>query len=789
MSKKPNEIGMQDDYWQHQVDPLSERELEILRLVADGSSDREIAEALFLSLNTIKWHNRQIYSKLGVSSRTQAVALASQAGLMAAQSAPLDFSAHKSRRKLPAQVTSFIGRSKEISEVRRLLDESRLLTLTGPGGVGKTRLATQVAADLADEDAFEDGIFFVDLAPIRQGAQVGDTIVEALDIMVGGGQPISKLLETHLENKKLCLLLDNFEHVLEAAPLVGSLLSTAPDLKFLVTSREALNLYGEQEYSVPPLSLPDIDDSASLSSLTDHEAVALFIQRAQAVAPDFTLEDENVTSVAEICVRLDGLPLAIELAAARVKHFRPQALLNQIESRFTVLGKGPRDLPERQRTLRGAIDWSYELLDESEKKLFTRLSVFQGGRTIEAVEKVCCHDLFLDVLDGLVSLLNKSLLWQEEGPESEPRFIMLETIHEYARERLQESGEAQDIHRRHSEYFTSLAERAEPHTRGGREQLRWLRRLEAEHDNLRATHHWSTEAEEVELELQLVGSLGYFWWRHGHFSEGQQWIERALTLIEDAPAAVRARVLAAAGRVAFNQNDPAAGERVLGQALEIYREIGTERDIGWTLIHLAMPFAGRPDEYEHAQALTEEGLGLLRETDDQPGVAQALTNLGDQARLQGDLHRAIEAFEESLKIAREIGDKLRETIALLNIGLVAQNGGDAEHAQALLMESLSLAEEISHLVMKVDSLGYLASVSEALGRPEHAARLFGAVKALHNTYGFGAQGTDLPEWERSMARVGEQLGGVTFDSLWAEGQAMSLEEAIAYALEKPDSDE
>ena len=788
MSQKSDKIDMQDEFWQHQVDPLSPRELEILRLVADGSSDREIAETLFLSLNTIKWHNRQIYSKLGVSSRTQAVALASQAGLMEAQPAPLEDSAHKSRRKLPAQVTSFIGRSKEISEIRRLLDSARLLTLTGPGGVGKTRLAIQVAAELADEDAFEDGIFFVDLASIRQPTQVGDAIVEALGIRVAGGQPISKILETHLENKKLCLLMDNFEHVLEAASLAGDLLSIAPDLRFLVTSREALSLYGEQEYPVPPLSLPDLSDPASLSSLTDHAAVALFIQRAQAVVPNFTLTDEDAASVAEICVRLDGLPLAIELAAARVKLFSPRALLDQIESRFTVLGAGPSDVPERQRTLRGAIDWSYELLDDSEKKLFARMSVFQGGRTIEAVEEVCCHDLSIDVLDGLASLLNKSLLKQEAGPESEPRFIMLETIHEYARERLQESGEAQDIHRRHAEYFTSLAERAEPYMRGGGEQLRWMRRLEADHDNLRAMHQWSIDDGVVELELRLVGTLGYFWWRQGHFAEGQQWIERALPLIEEVPAAVRARVLAVAGRVAFNLDDSATGKRVLGEALEIYQEIGTKRDIGWALIHLAMPFAGRPDEYQHAQALTEEGLALLRETDDQPGVAQALTNLGEQSRLHGDLPRAAEAFEESLNIAQDIGDKLREAIALVNIGIVALNAGDAKHAQALLIESLSLALEIRHLVMKVDGLGYQANVSEALGRLKRAARLFGAVEALHDTYGFIAQGGDLREWERSEARVREQLDEATFDALWAEGQAMSLEEAIAYALEEPASD-
>jgi non-specific serine/threonine protein kinase len=416
------------------------------------------------------------------------------------------------------------------------------------------------------------------------------------------------------------------------------------------------------------------------------------------------------------------------------------------------------------------------------------MSVFQGGRTIEAVEEVCCHDLSIDVLDGLTSLLNKSLLRLEAGPEGEPRFVMLETIHEYARERLQEGGDAEDIYRRHAVYFTDLAERVEPHTRGGREQLRWLRRLEADHDNLRATHQWCIENDRFELELRLVGSLGYFWWRHGHFYEGEQWIERAIELIDDAPAVVRARVLSAAGRVAFNQNDSSAGERVLGEALEIYREIGTERDIGWALIHLAMPFAHRPGKYDHAQALTEEGLAILRDVGDQPGVAQALTNLGEQSRLYGDLPRAAKAFEETLSIARDIGDKLRESIALVDIGLVAQQGGDPERAQALLVEGLTVALEIRHLVMKVDGLGYLASVSLALGQPKRSVRLFGAVESLHDTYGFTAQIGDLPDWERSMARVREQLDQSTFDVLWAEGQAMSLEEAIAYALEEPSTD-
>lgn len=774
---------MQDDFRKPFLEPLTAREQEILRLVADGHSDREISVALFLSLNTIKWHNRQIYRKLGVASRTQAVSLAAQEGLLEAQGAPSEDAVAKRRHHLPAQVTSFVGREHEIGEVKRLLASARLLTLTGPGGVGKTRLATQAAAQLSDADGFEHGIFFVDLAPVSQPEHVGRVIAEALGVMASAGQPISQILENHLRTKKLLLLLDNFEHLLQAAPLVSDLLSAAPDLRVLGTSREALSLYGEQEYSVPPLRLPDL--SAQPSSLTDHEAVALFVQRAQSVKPDFILTDEDAPWVAEICVRLDGLPLAIELAAAQVKLFHPQALLGQMERRFTALKAGPRGLPERQRTLRGAIDWSYELLDEVEKALFARLSVFQGGRTIEAVEVVCCHDLSPDVLDGLASLLNKNLLRIDEGPEGEPRFTMLETIHEYARERLEDSGEAEDTRRRHAEYFTALANRAEPHTRGGTDQLHWLRRLEAEHENLRTAYRWCLERGEVELRLRLVGSLGHFWWRQGHFAEGKQWTEGALEVIEDAPPDVRACVLTAAGRVSFYLDDPATSKRVLGEALALYRDLGARRDIGWTLIHLTMPSVGRRDEYEDAVALGEEGLALLREADDKPGIAQALTNLGELARLQEDLPRARKAYEEALSVARETGDRLREAIVMVNLGLAAQHEGGAERAHALFQQSLTLALEIRHLVLKVDSIAYSAGASGALGHLKRAAKLFGAAESLYDTYGFGMQAGDLPEWESIRAAVREQLNEATFNAQLEDGQAMSLEEAIAYALEEP----
>jgi predicted ATPase/DNA-binding CsgD family transcriptional regulator len=768
------------------VEPLSEREKEILRLLADGLTNREIADRLYLSHETIKWYNKQLFGKLGVSNRTQAAAKAQELSLKGDQRPAPAFRAAHLKHNLPAPLTSFVGRRRELGEVADLLEASRLLTLTGPAGTGKTRLALQVAAQVLDD--FADGVYLVELAPLRDPELVADTVARSLGLSNATGQSIAAALENYLGNKELLLVLDNFEHILEAAPPVSELLSTAPDLKILATSREALGLYGEQEYPVPPLGLPDLSDRVSPSLLTDHEAVALFIQRAQAVVPDFALTDEDAPGVAEICVRLDGLPLAIELAAAQVKLFSLQALLNQIENRFTALRDGPRGLPERQRTLRGAIDWSYELLDDVEKTLFTRLSVFQGGRTIEAVEAVCGYELPISVLDGLASLLNKNLLRQEEGPEGEPRFTMLETIHEYALERLREGGEAEDMHRRHAEYFTAWAERAEPFMRGGREQMRWLRRLDADHDNLRAMYKWSMEGSELELGLRLVGALGYFWWRQGHYSEGQRWSARALEVIEGASLAVRASVYSTAGRVFFYLGEAAAGKRALSEALALYEELGSRREMGWAHIHLMMPFAGQPTEFEEAIANFEEGLALLREVDDQAGIAQAFTNRGEHSRLLGDLPRAKEAYEESLSVAREIGDGLRESLLLINLGFIALHEDDAIGAEVMLKRSLTLALAIGHTAYTADKLSALAGAAVALGQPERAARLVGAADALFAKQSYIPQAGDKPEFERYEAAAREVLDEVAFKTAWAEGQAMSIDEAIAYALEEPASD-
>ena len=358
------------------LEPLTERELEVLRLIAEGLSNREIAQKLVVALGTVKWYTKQIYSKLGVHSRGQALACAREAGLLDRPSGAPASAATAPQNNLPAQVTSFIGREREIAEVKRLLATTRLLTLTGPPGTGKTRLGLQVAAQVLDR--FVNGVFFVDLAPISDPLLVPSTIAQVLGVREAGDQPMLETLQIHLHGKRLLLLLDNFEQIIEVAPLVGELLSASPRLKALVTSREPLHIYGEQEYPVPPLALPDLECGEPLRALSQYEAVELFIQRARAVRPDFTATDGDAAAIAEICVRLDGLPLAIELAAARSRLLSPEIMRRRLESRLGTLTDGPRDLPARLRTLRGAIDWSYDLLDEDEKTLFARLAVVQG---------------------------------------------------------------------------------------------------------------------------------------------------------------------------------------------------------------------------------------------------------------------------------------------------------------------------------------------------------------------------------------------------------------------------
>ncbi len=761
-------------------DPLSEREVEILRLLAGSLTNREIGQELFISLETVKWYNKQIYGKLGVGSRTQATAKAREIGLFDERREEKTLIAGLPKHNLPAQITTFVGRERELAELEQLLGTARLITLTGPGGTGKTRLGLQLAGETIRN--YPDGAYFVPLGVANDPSLVPYTIARTLGLVESPDKPLGVLLQHHLSSKEMLLILDNFEHVLVVAPLVTELLSAASGLTVVTTSREALRLNGEHEYPVPPLGLPDPASAAVMFDLTASESVTLFKQRAQAVQPSFRLAEENVKAVADICIRLDGLPLAIELAAARVKLFAPQQLLERLDSRLQVLTRGARDLPARQQTLRSAIDWSYNLLDKAEQALFARLGVFQAGWTIDAVEAVCGPGLPVDVLDGLDSLLNKSLLYQEEKSGGEPRFVMLETIHEYARERLAVSGEEYQMRDRHLGYFLSLAEEMQPGYRG-HHQLLLLSRTEAEMGNLRSAFNWAIENEDIEAGARLVVALEYFLYYKDHLAQGYRWINHLLGRLDDIAPDFQVKFLIAAGKLASANDDLIQSTQFCQRALAMAREQGDRENEGWALIYLAASFINRPEKYEEAIGSCEAGLAIFRELENKPGLAQGLNIMGELARMAGDYSRAREVYETCLAICIETGEIIRQFMMLVCLSFVAYHEGNYERARELSAANTKRMYEIKAKQFALSGLASLAGPLGKLGQPEKATRLLGASRALMAEMGVDYHMGDQHEIARYTESVRAQLDGATFEAAWAEGQAMTLDQAIEYALE------
>jgi predicted ATPase/DNA-binding CsgD family transcriptional regulator len=762
--------------------PLHPREVEIIRLISQGLTDREVARKLSLSLETIKWYNKRAYAKLGVSNRTEAVAIASQFNLLAQIPAEPVLDKHHPNHNLPAPLNTFIGRTAEIPEILGLLQENRLVVLTGPGGTGKTRLALEVARAILDD--YPHGVWWVELAPISDTSLVPDAIVQALEINLSTNQIAAEVLKRFLRNKHILLVLDNFEHLLDATPIVGELLTVAEHLTILATSRERLHLYGEQEYLVRPLRLPDARVAQSIEQILRYDACNLFYQRAKTVNTGFLIDQVQANAIAQLCIRLDGLPLAVELAASQTRIFSPVSLMERLNSSLASLPDGPRDLPARQRTLRATIEWSFNLLRADEKKLFARLSIFTGGATLDSIRLICSRGIS-NFMDTLVGLLDKNLVYVRDDPTGEPRFSMLETIREYATEQLENLGEVAGIRQAHAEYYANLAEQAKREIRGFKGKY-WYTRLRLEQDNLRSVMAWSLAGEQVNYGLRVIASLRDYWFYTGTAIEGFRWIGSAMKLADIARPELVGGMLLCATHISYRIGDYERGIGWGQCALEIYRHLDDELNVAWCLGILSTLIQMYPDRRQEALAMCQEALRLFRLQGDQPGITQALNSMGEIYRLNGEIVEAKQCYEESLAVALQLGDQLRQSIVYANLSFITYQQKEYENAVRFILSSIRLMAEQDNPYGIATYIPLLAGPMTALGDERRAARLLGASRAMLENIGAGHDPADEPDVAQYEELTRSRLGEQAFEKAWQEGMAMSIQEVTAYALEEID---
>ena len=681
------------------------------------------------------------------------------------------------RDHLPVRMTSFVGRRAHLNELLALLGRSRLVTLVGPGGTGKTSLAIELAREAAS--GFADGAWFVDLAPLTDPAVVGPTVARSLGLTEQPERPILDLLKIHLDRRELLIVLDNFEHLLAASAVVEAMLVWASGLKLLVTSRSILNLYGEQEFAVPPLTLPEPKAEAHVDDLTKYEAVELFIDRARLARPGFRLTDETALTVAEICFRLDGLPLAIELAASRVRVMEVREILARLDQRLPVLAAGGSNLPSRQRTLTAAIAWSYELLPSAEQDLFARMSIFAGGCTIDAAEAICNPggELGVDTFDGIASLVGQSLIGQKsDGGDS--RFTMLGTIREFARDRLDASGLKDEVGQRHLSYFRDLAEQAEPHLLNV-EQSSWLDRFEREHDNVREALHHALDTQDADSGMRLGAALWRFWLQRGFLREGRRWLEAMLALDPDEVSLARAKAYTALGGLAYWLSDTEATEIAYEAALSIYRAKGDRNSVAEAQYNLAFVPTMRQDAVE-AHNRFQANLALAREIGNPHLVARNQLSLAIAAFVADDLHQGVIYSEEALTFFRAAGDHFHMSWALGLLGEGYRLQGDLQSGRQAYLEGLRVVTAVRDLPLIGATLEEVSALESYTGRHVEAIHLLAAAGRLKETTGASLPSPTVTRWKvEDVAR--DAIGDDAVEAALAEGRRMTLEEAIEYA--------
>jgi len=690
---------------------------------------------------------------------------------------------------LPLDRTSFVGRERELAEAERLLSERRLLTLCGPGGAGKTRLALAVARRLVER--FEDGVWWVELAPITDPELVPRAAAQALGVPEARNFLPTEALVEHLEGRKALVVLDNCEHLIEAcAGLADALLGSCPNLGLLATSREPLRVAGETNFVVPSLSVPEPESTLSAERLADFEAVGLFVERAGEADSGFALTEENATAVARLCDRLDGIPLAIELAAARTRVLTIEQILEKLDDPLGLLTAGSRTAAARHRTLRATLGWSYDLLEEAERALLRRLSVFVGGFTLEAAEAVGSGDALEAgwVLDLLSQLVDKSLVLTEAKAEGALRYGMLEPVRQYARERLVECGEVEETRRQHAAHFLALAERAEPELLGPDQGL-WLERLRTEFANLREAHAWSLEPGDEEgrawLGLRLAAALWRFWSAQ-RFEEGKRWLQAALEKDPGGLPAVRAKALNVLSYILLFQQDYERAMGALEEAVVLYKELGDGSGAAFALANLG--YAALHGGYrERVPAFVEDAETLMAE--DLDGHTRAFLRMivATAAVGEGDLDSAVAQFEEGLALSRELGDLRNTSMSLFNLGMIEVMRRELDHSEVLLQEGVRIAREIGDRLGGLYYVWAFGTLSAMSGRPVRAARLWGAAEAQREQMGMALSKFDLAAsgYEQDLAAVRSALDEAAFGAAWAEGRTMTFERAVEYALEEP----
>lgn len=682
---------------------------------------------------------------------------------------------------LTATFERIIGRESEIAVVcGMLLDpEIRLITMTGIGGTGKTTLSRAVAGRLLP--TFADGVFFVEMADVTRPEVVASTIAQPLGVKEEGGRPVLDLLKDHLAGRQMLLVIDNFEQVIEAAPQIAELLNAAEKLKILVTSRELLRLSAEVEYQVPPLAVPE-GDSLPFEELRENEAVMLFAERARSARPAFSLNRDNILDVAAICARLDGLPLAIELAAARVKILSPNAVLTKLENRLNLLTGGARDLPERQKTMRGAVMWSFDLLSDEEKRVFGELAVFSGGFRLDSAEFVCSRpdrDFSTELLDILSSLIDKSLLIRKETSDGESRFRMLEVVRDFAFETLEAQGRLEEMRRRHAEFFMNLGVTAEPLLQTAGSDV-WLARLEEEHDNLRAAMNWSL-VNDPETAIRLAVAVRNYWLVHSHLTEGFGWLKAASETGFDPPPELRFKLLNGLGLAARFRGDFATARRAYEAGLKAGEEAGDKHGTALSNRGLGL-VAMQQGDLAAARSHFDAGLSISRELGDKYGIAMSLSFLGDLARTEGRYADARPEFEEAVGLFRELQNRTAVSDALNNLGAAKVCLGEPDEAAANFAEALRSARELSNRITISCSIDGFAAIATEHGEYQRAALLSGAADGIRDLVGYKIEPAEAGFRDHYLSKLTAALPADELTPLTEEGRRMPLNEAVDLAL-------